>query len=352
MWRKPSRFLEHVKGIRSKRRRVEPKISPERTFENPYFKKAKPSLLVLLLKKYYVFFLFLAMGLGLFYFFSYSSYFQINEVVVEGNKDVSYDSIRYVVNLSFIERRWLIFQQNNLFFWDKQQAHDRLWQKFAFEELQIDRVFPGKIVIRVKEKIPGFVYVNSDRYYYTDLQGELSQAVDMQQINPAFPRIFDENSRNVEIRERVLGENIIKGIIYIQENFSKKFPVEIDHYIVPEVHCTETEEMEKEVIVPVEQGNAAASNSNEAVLEEELVDQEYKIVTTTELVDKEVACDYVRIMSDVHLVTKLGWQVYFDASGNLADQLAALQLVLNQSVEDPATLHYVDARIPSRVFYK
>ena len=330
--------------------------SPERTFENPYFKKPRPLLVLLLLKRYYLVLFVVALFSGLFYFFSYSPYFQINEIIVEGNKDVSYDSIRYVVNLSFVERRLLFFHQNNLLFWDKQQMYDRLWEKFAFEELEIDRIFPRKIVIRVKEKIPGFVYLNNDRYYYTDLQGGVTQAVEEQQINPAFPKIFDENKRNVEIRDTVLGGNIMKGIAYIEEQLPKKVPVEIDRYVLPEVHCTETQEVEKEVIVPVEEGNA--SISNESSLESDIsnmnaiADQEYKIVIQTALVDNEVSCDYVRIMSDVHVVTNLGLQVYFDTSGNLSDQLVAFQVVLNQSVEDPTVLQYVDVRIPSRVFYK
>ena len=73
-------------------------------------------------------------------------------------------------------------------------------------------------------------------------------------------------------------------------------------------------------------------------------------------VDADIA--EIRIPSlaarEVHFHLSNNWQLKFDVTRSVEQQLRVLQRVINESipVEEQATLEYIDLRIPDRVYYK
>lgn len=64
--------------------------------------------------------------------------------------------------------------------------------------------------------------------------------------------------------------------------------------------------------------------------------------------------DYFIIISsqELHLKTKQGWQIYFDAMGNIERQTEILKELLKKEIDKPENLEYIDLRIEERVYYK
>lgn len=91
-----------------------------------------------------------------------SSLFNITEIIVSGNKEVSSEEI---ISLSKIEKYINIFKM------DKLQAVEGIEENAYIENVQIKRKFPNKIEIQVEERVVKYMLQFADSYVYINNQG-------------------------------------------------------------------------------------------------------------------------------------------------------------------------------------
>ena len=51
-------------------------------------------------------------------------------------------------------------------------------------------------------------------------------------------------------------------------------------------------------------------------------------------------------------MTQVGYSILFDLTGNIDEQFRNLMVVLQEQVEDPTRLEYIDLRFGDKVYFK
>lgn len=274
---------------------------------------------------------FLAVLVYVMYYFFYSPNFKLTEIEIRGRENISEFALKNIVEEQFDHSRFLIFRQDNIFMFSKGLARKNIKNSYVLDELIIDKQYPHKISISIKEKVSTVVWVtkkeNVDRYYYLDLNGvvlgempilevekiytdkkivadEKEKAIEVEndsggvasqeQGSIILPLIYDLSNSEVKIKEQVLDGKAITFIIELSQKFAAAFPnIKVKHFATPELMTTR-----------------------------------------------------------VHIITEKGWAVYFESAKNLDAQLQNLKLVLEGKIKDPSKIQYIDLRFDDRVYYK
>lgn len=331
------------------RRRVLPEKSTKKAFVNPYFVKKKPFLIVTILRSHYQVLIGTIVGCVAIYIFFFSSFFRIQTVSVEGAKSIDPNTLKSRILDVIDKKSWIFFPQSNLLVFRSKSAYNDLSKDFAFEELYIQKKYPHTLLVKIKERVSSFTYINNNVVYILDLQGEITQIPPRDQVNAHYPKVIDQNNRSLSIRDKVLSDSMIRAISYLQKKIPESLSQEIDYYSIPKIRCMETATIEKEISVPVEEGNGHTQKNQNSKINAN--SQTYIMKTEITNAEKEVPCNYIGVMSDGELHFKSKWYMIFDSLNDVSDQVAALQVSLVKEVQG-SPKEYIDVRIPSRVFYK
>ncbi|MFA6271559.1 MAG: FtsQ-type POTRA domain-containing protein [Patescibacteria group bacterium] len=341
--------LKRSRGFRKR----EIKVVNKPVYENPYFKKKKQQSSVLrLIARPKVIALSLVVG-GLIYFFFYSAYFTIRVIDVTGNQELTYDTVRFEVNKSFIERRFLIFKQSNLFMYDIDEAKQKLWDAFVLDEITITKRFPNKLIVRLKEKIPNLTLITEKAFYYMDLQGVVTHFVPEAEIKQYFPKIEDLNKRTIKLKDQIISEELVNAVIIIRDSFKNKTNVDIDRFLIPETTCGTLDSKDDDDDL---NGNINSSNNNinRATANTNRSNQNVnRSDTGNSNVNGSVECNLVQAVQDIAVLTTEGWKAYFTVNDDIATQLERLKIYLQKKTPDQASrenIDYIDLRFGEKVY--
>ena len=138
-------------------------------YSNPYFKNrpatAKPAGF------YYGLIL---LGLAIFawiYFLFASSVFQIKDWEINGLKKYKNQEISDALNDFFKESKFVFFKSSNIFLFDKNNFEKHLSDKFIFQDIDIKKYYPHKIIITLKEKEEKMAIYNNDKIFIVAADG-------------------------------------------------------------------------------------------------------------------------------------------------------------------------------------
>lgn len=165
-----------------KRRKV---FIKKRRYQNPFFIKKrryfnfnlnnwKNKLIILLI---------FSLILAFFWFLFFSSFFSIKNINISGNIKYSNDEISSLVQLQFDKKRFLICEQDNIFCFNKKVFQKILYDKYAIDEININKKLLRTINIKIKEKTYSFVWQEGDGYYYADVDGYIIREANPLEIN-------------------------------------------------------------------------------------------------------------------------------------------------------------------------
>jgi len=330
-------FGKKTRGFRKR----EIKIINKPVYENPYFKRRKPGIILRLIRKPKRIILVLIL-IGLTYFFFYSKLFKIDIVDIQGTQELTYDRVRYEINKAFVVRRFIIFRQSNIFIYDKKVAEKTLGDTLALDEIKIKKRIPNKIIVVLKEKIPNLTFITQEKYYYLDLSGIVTHEVPKEEVKEHFPVVEDLNDREVELNDRIFSEKIVNAIFELKENFSQKTNTNIETFLIPEINCpSKIEETEEGENVELENTNTNL-NSNINV----------NINTKTSTIEE---CDLAPLTHDITVKTEEGLEVFFTTTEAIATQLERLKVYLLQKALDKESLKnfvYIDLRFGEKIYVK
>ncbi len=233
---------------------------------------------------------------GLIYFFFYSPVFLLNKIAISGLRDIAPQEIKDIVQTQQNQRRWLIFRQNNFFWFNKEELKNTLNNKYSPEILTVKKRLFHTLKIYLSERASALTWISGDKFYYINLEGQIISEVPFKDPNPNFPRIYDESSKPVSAGQTVIQPAQIRFIIDVLT----KLPQKVGEIVI----------------------NSFRLPNNGS--------------------------------SEIKLVTNQGWQVYFNTNLNVASQLDKLVLVYEKKIkgEGLKNLEYIDLRFGDKVFYK
>lgn len=230
--------------------------------------------------------------LFLFYYLFISDRFVITEVVLAGNKQVSAEQMQGVMD-SLSNDRWLLIKKNHYLLMTQSRLNAELTARLSDvkEVSNTDRQGLHKIVIEIKERNPGFVFVVKGRKFLIDDGGSVVKEV---AENPGLIEVVDQIEEDLVSGELLPNPKLVAFILSMQKSWSSKI------------------------------------NSN---------------ITSVKVPGKG--------SSEVQFSTSEGWSAFFDVNRSVASQLSNLSAVLAKQipVSDRAKLAYVDMRSEKWVYY-
>lgn len=251
-----------------------------RKFRKPHRVKRKKSILKN--RFFWISILILVVLGAVFYFFIFSSFFQVKEIIVSGNEKVPKAKIKSKIE-EHLKKKILFFPTKSIFLANLSKIKEDLLNNFPkIADIEIGRGFPNVINTMVAERIPAAVFCQNESYFLLDKEGVIFEMI---QGESDLVKI----KKGEKIDELVLGEKIVEKdylekIFRIQNNISEEFEFEIKEFIILSDRLT---------------------------------------IETTE-----------------------DWQIYFDLKGDLNWQLTKLQLVLKEKIplQRRKDLEYIELR--------
>lgn len=218
------------------------------------------------------------LSFGLVYFLFFSSFFQLEKVVVSGEEKIHEEQIA-----SFIP-------PGNILLIDLSKAIEEILEKHPqIAKVQLKRSLPDKINILVTERTGLAVWRRGEERFLLDKEGIIFERVKEVLPLSCIGRGKDEEKA---LGERVIGEDELEKILFIDEKL--RFVLQI----------------------PIE----------ESIIQEDRLD----------------------------VKTQEGWQAYFDLAGDLEWQLTKLNAVLTEKIppERRGDLEYIELRFGNLAPFK
>ncbi|KKP99073.1 MAG: hypothetical protein US71_C0001G0048 [Parcubacteria group bacterium GW2011_GWD2_38_12] len=240
------------------------------------------------------------------YFFIFSDFFKIKEIVVRGNSYVVSAAIVDAFQNIFAETKLLFLKNNNLNILNSQSAEQEIKDKFPrIEEVSIEKQWPDKIIVVIKEKeaveilcksknasVSDFSVANFSDCFFIDKNGiAFDRAADTQGF--LILKILDNRGVDIGLDKKSLNTEFLNFVRDLKNNF--------DDYL----------------------------NYN------------IKLIVLDHSAQREVSA----------LIDN--WRAIFDVSGDAKKQLFVLREVLEKEVKDQKDkLDYIDLRVEGRAYYK
>jgi len=240
---------------------------------------------------------------GVFYLVSFSSFFQIKEIEISGNsgfaeasadqQKVFFEDIQILVEKT-IEKKILFFSSKSIFLVNLNEIRERILKEFPqIAKVDLRRDFPDKILIQIEEKKPIAIFCqtqNVKECFFIDEEGMIIEFISGKDILELTKIIGNVETPN--LGTRVIGKDYLDSILEIQKKLSLEQKIEIKEFIPSEEKLT---------------------------------------VQTLE-----------------------GWQIFFELSGNISDQILNLTVLLKEKIppENRRDLEYIDLRFGDKIYFK
>jgi cell division septal protein FtsQ len=231
---------------------------------------------------------------GLLLFIFFSPVFVIRNIVVLGNHHLTSSEVRETTDTVLRENSSLILPVGHIFFLNKDDLTYDLKEKLPLvESVKFDRNFPDTLKVRIRERTPAFIWKAGEDFYYIDPNGYAYLKLNSQEAESSNLIILQDQAKiKVEIGQKVVTASFVDFINELLVSFTPKTKVQIGKIILP--------------------------------------------LTTME----------------IRVLTKEGWQAYFDTTRPANTQLKHLVSALKQVTKPRDQLEYIDLRLKDRIFYR
>ncbi len=237
---------------------------------------------------FWFFLILLVLGGLLLYFFFFSSFFQIKKIEVIGNRKTPSEKIEKVISTN-IEKEIGIFRTKNIFLIDIRKAENSILKDFPeISEILIKRKFPETLIVKVTERKPVAIFCQEEKCFLIDKKGIIFEKYQGEKSDLIINK--DDFKKNLNTGEEIFDEGRMKKIITIKNEM-------------------------KILKIP--------------------------LVKISEISNKRI-----------NILTKYGWQAYFNPERNLEWQLTELSILLRKiSPEKRKNLKYIDLRFNKVYIY-
>src|SRR3989338_7240745 len=122
-----------------------------------------------------IFFIGVLVGLGYLLFFS--KYFELNTVIIEGERVNSEEEIAQKAEDFLHNKHSYFFRNSNFFLLPKKDLIYQLKENFSIESMDIDRQFFHTLSLTIHEPQPQVTWVTDDKYFYLDKQVKAQEEI-------------------------------------------------------------------------------------------------------------------------------------------------------------------------------
>lgn len=262
-------------------------------YNNPYYPRKE----IKVNKEFVLFIIFFIIFFYWGYLVFYSAQFKIKHICVN---DLEYIDEKEIIDIALArmeKRKFFIFSEDKIFLIDKLGLKQELENKFLTDEVSVSSLGLNSLNIIIKERISKFTWITNDKYYYLDIEGNVKYEVAPQDVNRNYPIIYDGSNKEIVLengKSNVMEGKEIADLVKIIEEVKKKTDFEIISFVY--------------------------FNGN---------------------------------IHEAHAKTNRGYEIYFDLTQDIGNQLENLYILLEQGFNNGEQPNeYIDLRFGERVYYK
>ena len=285
------------------------------------------------------------------YFFIFSNYFKIKNVIVEGNSEISSQEIESIAKEYLSKHHLLIFNNDNYFLFSNSKLEEIISQKYFLDYLKIKRSGLSNIMIVLKEKPAIMLYKIGDKEFLIDRDGVVLTEANGKTVS-------DDIIKIDELPKRVL----------VNQN-------EIDEQNKIIVNDPQYKQSSSTVFVSIEENGSTAIKEVPRVLEvyEDKFESSPEVAKT--FFDKDLMgkliylknsynekfsqlkiLDYEYDKSKPNLITAItqnNFKIFFRLDSDIDTQLASLyKYVVEDKNYDVSGIEYIDLRYDNQIIIK
>ncbi len=298
---------------KNKNKLFKPKVykieKPKIKYKNPLsFKKGIFKLRVVKIVN-----LILLLGiLGCFYFFIFSPFYDISEIIVSGNKIASTEDILEVATNYLAQNRAVILKNRNIFLLNEKQLTQKINELILLDNLEINKRLPNTIRLTLTEKDAAVKWLTNNESYLIDSNGQIIKKY-YKIVTPDIFSLSTDPDRQIP----PLDDDILVSMLNLANQ-----PVNLGDKVLNPQNMT----FIKDLL------NNMAVNG-------------YKINKI------EVPNNFPQYLS---LNINEGWLIHFSLNDTLAAQLARLNLLIDKKINKSnlIRLEYIDLRLGESIYYK
>ena len=287
-------------------------VKSKHKYKKSYRTKKKKSIFRIFRSKFFwLGFLILMLLGGIFYFFLFSSFFQIKGIEISNNQKVTAKEIENIINQEVNKKIFFVIPKNILLINFKNIDQAILEKFLVIDKVILNRKFPDIIIANIEERtsvgvwckpIVDFQEGDSDEenkekvvlVRNSDCFNLDNKGVIFEQGREETAELVIKSEKEIFLGEKVIEEDYLGIILEIKETLKGDSQIDIKEFFIPN---------EEEKLIVKTFGN---------------------------------------------------WEVYFNPAENISDQIFNLKLVLKEKIplEKTGNLEYIDLRFGSRVYFK
>lgn len=269
-------------------------------------------------------------GSGFFYLFLISPVFEINQIMITGNKNIPEESINQIIN-EYLNRRFLFFwRPRNMVLMKQKEVSGKIMNEYqSIGEVFVKKKYFHKIEIIVKEREIFAIWCkviareqnhNTDETIINEASGDL-------------PLI-----KNIEIAD----EFILADKCYYIDDTGVIF--------------SEAPQSSGSLILRIDEVYDKEIKLGDKILDNEIIRSIISVQKSFNFDNLKITKFFIKNLKspDLEILTSENWKIYLDRNGDFENQIEILNKVLREKITsfERKNLEYIDLRIPDRVYYK
>ncbi len=206
-------------------------------YTNPFFKQKRSRKLpkvyssILSFKQKIVIFLFFIFLLSGFYLVFYSQYFNIKIITGRGEGRLDPVNVEAIAWQQIHDSDFIFWPQKNIFIFNKQEFIKNLNLKFSFNEINVKKKLPNKIIIDYKEKEHSLIWLEKDIYYYIDNLGYIVERIGDNEVKKDYPLVKNISSLTMDANRVAVDKKFLVTIFSLLEKIKGKDFL-VDYFLI------------------------------------------------------------------------------------------------------------------------
>lgn len=249
-------------------------------------------------------------------FFLRSPIYEIRQVFVTGTETIRPDEIQKIADDYLDEAIFIFNDQRNRFLFNQQGLVDRLSKSYSFETLQLS-ISSNSLNILLEEKTSQLLWISKELIYLVDLNGTVIRELTGEELalmNESWPP---------------------------PENYGEEATNDI--YLPPIKSMPKFRDL----------NNIEVRAGQQVLTEDEILNifQFHEKLENLKISFFETKID--RLAGKwMGVQTNKGYDILFDATGNIDQQAKNLEIILRESIGERDDIQYIDLRFGDHVYYK
>lgn len=185
---------------RKKKKNIRPDYQ-SKNLKNPFYRQKKEPKNNVYKRFFWLIIPIILLGVSV-WFFLFSNFWNIKYIKIEGLTRMSQEEIEINVINREDKTRWLIFSEKNFFLFNKDEFRLEILEKYNFADLEIKKIAPDKLELKIIERPYAFIFQQGSDFYYSSSDGFIIKEVPVKEEDRELYFILENNSKAISISSK------------------------------------------------------------------------------------------------------------------------------------------------------